>query len=42
LPADDHQAAAMHFRAILVDNGREVLGIQADPGKVVALRLVFK
>jgi hypothetical protein len=30
----------MHFRAILVDNGREVLGIQTDPGTVVALRLV--
>jgi hypothetical protein len=40
LPADEHQAAAMHFRAILVDNGREVLGIQTDPGTVVALRLV--
>ena len=42
LPADEHQAAAMHFRAILVDNGREVLGIQTDPGTVVALRLVSK
>ena len=42
LPADEHQAAAMHFRAILVDNGREVLGIQTDPGTIVALRLVSK
>jgi hypothetical protein len=41
-PADEHQADAMHFRAILVDNGREVLGIQTDPGTVVALRLVSK
>jgi hypothetical protein len=38
LPADEHQAAAMHFRAIVVDNGREVLGIQTDPGTVVAIR----
>ena len=42
LPGDEHQAAARHFRAILVDNGREVLGIQTDPGTVVALRLVSK
>ena len=42
LPADGNQAAAMHFRAIVVDNGREVLGIQTDPGTVVALRLVSK
>lgn len=42
LPADEHQAAARHFRAILVDNGREVLGIQTDPGTVVALRLISK
>ena len=39
LPADEHKTAAMHFRAILVDDGREVLGIQTDPGTVVALRL---
>ena len=42
LPADEHPASTMHFRAILVDNGREVLGIQTDPGTVVALRLVSK
>jgi hypothetical protein len=42
LPADEHKAAAMHFRAILVDDGREVLGNQTDPGTVVALRLVSK
>jgi len=42
LPADGNQAASMHFRAIVVDNGREVLGIQTDPGTVVALRLVAK
>ena len=42
LPGDEHQAAARHFRAILVNNGREVLGIQTDPGTVVALRLVSK
>ena len=41
-PEDEHQAAARHFRAILVDNGREVLGIQTDPATVVALRLISK
>jgi len=40
LPANEYQAAAMYFRTILVDNGREVLGIQTDPGTVVALWLV--
>ncbi len=40
LPEEEHQAAAMHFRAILADNGREVLGIQTDPGTIVAIRLV--
>ncbi|HEY1339007.1 MAG TPA: hypothetical protein VGF59_15940 [Bryobacteraceae bacterium] len=33
---------AMHFRAILVDEGREVLGIQTDPGTTVTLRMVGK
>ena len=42
LPVDQHATSTMHFRAILVDNGREVLGIQTDPGTVVALRLVSK
>ncbi len=42
LPAGEHKTATMHFRAIEVDNGREVLGIQTDPGTVVALRLVSK
>jgi hypothetical protein len=42
LPADERKTVTMHFRAILVDDGREVLGIQTDPGTVVALRLVSK
>ena len=42
LPADEHQAAGMHFRAILVDNGRESPGIQTDPGTFLALRLASK
>jgi len=42
LPTHEHKTATMHFRAIVVDNGREVLGIQTDPGTVVALRLVSK
>ena len=40
LPAGEGKTATMHFRAILVDNGREVLGIQTDPGTIVAIRLV--
>ena len=40
LPAQSQGAPAMHFRAILADSGREVLGIQTDPGTVVALRLL--
>ena len=39
LPVGENKTATMHFRAILVDDGREVLGIQTDPGTVVALRL---
>jgi hypothetical protein len=39
LPSDARKEA-MHFRAILVDNSREVLGIQTDPGRNAALRLV--
>ena len=42
LPAAEHKTATMHFRAIVVDNGREVLGIQTDPGTVVALRLTSR
>ena len=32
----------MHFRAIVVEKGREVIAIQTDPGTVVALRLVSR
>ena len=42
MPTREQESAAMHFRAILVENDREVLGIQTDPGTVVALRLVSK
>ena len=42
LPADEHKWPAMHFRAIVVESGREVLGIQTDPGTTVALRLASK
>jgi hypothetical protein len=31
-----------HFRAVLVENGRQVLAVETDPGTVVALRLVSK
>ena len=42
LPVGENKTASMHFRAILVNDGREVLGIQTDPGTVVALRLISK
>ena len=42
LRADAKQTAPLHFRAIVVENGREVQGIETDPGTVVALRLVAK
>ena len=34
------ETAPRHFRAILVEDGREVQGIETDPGTIVALRLV--
>jgi hypothetical protein len=42
MPAGEKETAPMHFRAILSDDGHEVLGIQTDPGTVVAVRLVSK
>jgi len=42
LPPGEHETAAIHFRAILAENGREVLGIQTDPGTIVAIRLVSR
>jgi hypothetical protein len=33
---------ATHFRAIVVEKGRQVLAIETDPGTVVALRLVSR
>jgi hypothetical protein len=42
MPAGENETAAMRFRAILVDDGHEVLDIQTDPGTVVAVRLVSK
>ena len=41
LPERD-TTATMHFRAILVENGRAVMGIQTDPGSIVGLRLVSR
>jgi hypothetical protein len=40
--AAGNETAPMHFRAILAENGPEVLGIETDPGMVVALRLVAR
>jgi hypothetical protein len=42
LPAEGDVTAMMHFRAILVENSHEVLGIQTDPGTSVAFRLVSR
>jgi len=42
LRADAKEMAPLHFRAIVVENGSEVQGIETDPGTVVALRLVAK
>ena len=42
LPPSGHETATIHFRAIVVENGREVLGIQTDPGTIVALRLISR
>ena len=38
--ASRSETASRHFRAILVENGREVQGIETEPGTIVALRLV--
>jgi hypothetical protein len=40
LAAGETHKVAMHFRAILVETGREVIGIQTDPGTTVSLRLL--
>lgn len=34
------KAGAMHFRGIVVEQGRVILGIQTDPGTAVTLRLL--
>ena len=38
--ASGNDTAVRHFRAILVEDGREVQGIETEPGTIVALRLV--
>ena len=40
LPVDGKPTPATHFRAIVVDGGRGVLGMQIDPGAVVPLRMI--
>jgi len=42
LPAGGNKTTKMHFRAIVVDNGREVLAMQTDPGTAVEFRLIAK
>jgi len=42
LAAGEKHKVAMHFRAILVERGREVIGIQTDPGTTVSLRLIAR
>jgi hypothetical protein len=40
LAAGDNETALMNFRAVLDNGGREVIGIQTDPGTTVSIRLV--
>jgi hypothetical protein len=40
LPADGDEEFVSNFRAILVNGGKEVLGIQTDPGTTVSLRMM--
>jgi hypothetical protein len=40
LPQGGMPKSGMHFRAIVVDDGRQVLGMQIDPGTIVGVRLV--
>jgi hypothetical protein len=40
LPAGGDETAVMNFRAIVVSDGNEVLGIQTDPGTIVSFKLV--
>jgi hypothetical protein len=40
LAAGDNETALMNFRGVLVNGGREVIGIQTDPGTTVSLHLV--
>jgi hypothetical protein len=42
MPAGEKKTTTMHFRAVLDGDGHEVVGIQTDPGTVVAVRLVSK
>ena len=39
LAADGQSTPGFHFRAIVVDDGRQVLGMQIDPATTVAIRL---
>ena len=39
LPANGQPTPGLHFRAIVVDDGRQLLGMQIDPATTVALRL---
>ena len=39
LPANGQPTPGLHFRAIVVDDGRQVLGMQIDPATTVAIRL---
>jgi hypothetical protein len=40
LPANGQPSPGLHFRAIVVEDGRQVLGMQIDPATTVAIRLV--
>ena len=42
LPANGQPTPGLHFRAIVVDNGRQLLGIQIDPGTIIAFGLLAR
>jgi len=42
LPANGQPTPGLHFRAIVVDDGRQLLGMQIDPGTIIAFALLAR
>jgi hypothetical protein len=40
LPTNGQATPGLHFRAIVVDDGRQVLAMQIDPATTVIIRLI--